>query len=43
MMDRALTPPGGGDSEAGKKILRQLYQKGLADFENSMNEQRDET
>lgn len=41
MMDRALTPPEGGNSEAGKKILRQLYQKGLAEFENSMNEQRD--
>lgn len=43
MMDRALTPPEGGNSEAGKAILRQLYQKGLAEFENAKNKQRDAT
>ncbi|MFT6657122.1 TetR/AcrR family transcriptional regulator [Maritalea sp.] len=38
MMEKALTPPGGGSSNAGKRILRQLYSSGINDFKNSMNE-----
>ena len=37
MMDRALTPDDGANSEAGKQVLRQLYKAGLAEFEKSKN------
>jgi len=33
MMDKALTPPGGGDSDTGKQILRELYAAGMAQLE----------
>jgi AcrR family transcriptional regulator len=33
MMDRLLTPEGGGDSEAGKVIIRQLATTSIAQFE----------
>ena len=33
MMDRLLTPEGGGDSEAGKAVIRQLAATSIAQFE----------
>lgn len=35
IMDRALTPPDGGDSEAGKAILRQIAEAGRLQFEKT--------
>ncbi len=33
MMDRAFTPPNGGDSEAGKKVLHQIADEAIAYYE----------
>ena len=38
MMSRALTPDDGGNSEAGKQIIRKLYTQGLAQFEQQLRE-----
>jgi TetR/AcrR family acrAB operon transcriptional repressor len=37
LMDRALTPEGGGDSEAGKEIIRQIAEAGSLQFEALRN------
>jgi len=42
MMDCALTPAEGANSEAGKRILRQLYAAGIAEFEKSINQKADQ-
>ena len=34
IMDKALTPDDGGDSEAGKQVLRQIVKGAIADFES---------
>ncbi|GAB5546166.1 MAG: hypothetical protein SangKO_059260 [Sandaracinaceae bacterium] len=39
-MDRALTPEDGGDSEAGKRVIRDLFEGGRAAFEALMEERR---
>ncbi|MEC7519302.1 MAG: helix-turn-helix domain-containing protein [Myxococcota bacterium] len=39
-MDRALTPEDGGDSEAGKRVIRELFEGGRAAFEALMEERR---
>ncbi|MGJ8528010.1 TetR/AcrR family transcriptional regulator [Maritalea sp.] len=38
MMDRALTPDEGANSDAGKQVLRQLFQAGIAEFDKSKNQ-----
>lgn len=35
IMDKALTPEGGGNSEAGKQVLRQIFKGAIADFEKN--------
>ena len=37
IMDRALTPDGGGDSEAGKAVLRQISEAGQQALEKTRN------
>jgi len=32
IMDRALTPDDGGNSEAGKQVLRQIFKSSIDDF-----------
>lgn len=34
IMDRALTPDDGGNSEAGKQVLRQIFKSSIDDFTN---------
>ena len=38
MMSRTLTPPDGGNSDAGKQIIRKLYAQGLEQFEQQLRE-----
>ncbi len=38
MMDRAFTPADGGDSEAGKKVLHQIADEGIAYYEKLINQ-----
>lgn len=35
IMDRALTPDDGGNSEAGKQVLRQIFAGAIADFQKN--------
>ncbi|MFK7800532.1 MAG: TetR/AcrR family transcriptional regulator [Anaerolineae bacterium] len=37
LMDRALTPQDGGDNEAGKAVVNQIYEMGKAQFEAMRN------
>ena len=42
LMDRALTPAGGGNSEAGKVIIKQLAETTRHQFEKLEKEKRSE-